>query len=231
MKLPERLDRPTFWMWVVPLLLGHLLLAMVLLAGAKGIGTIDTLIILWLAMIVAARFHDIGWPRWIAPTFMLVSMLLLPLVAAGYAIASNAAPARLPDWMNLIGWITGPANLVLLVVAGSVPGTPQIDPPGESLQVSGEAISPPVAESQFHARDALVVAGGVAVIVVILGAAFSGIFTSHRQQVSSQPSIVLPQPPPAPSRAEQQMRVESNGLTKYTNDFLRQLPQSPANRR
>jgi hypothetical protein len=86
-------------------------------------------------MVVAARFKDIGWPRWIAPVFMLGTMLLLPLVPVGVAIATNAAPVKLLSWINDIGLISGLANLLLLIVAGSVPGDQQADLLAATVQV------------------------------------------------------------------------------------------------
>jgi hypothetical protein len=257
MKFPPRLDRPTFWMWVVPLVLGHLLLAAILMSGAKGLGAIDTVVIVWLAMVVAARFKDIGWPRWIAPVFMLGTMLVLPLVAVGFAIATNAAPANLLSLINNIGLIAGLANLLLLIVAGSVPGDPQADRLAAAVQVFDDGppvlelpppvpvSSPAVAVSRFQARDAWVVGGGAGIIVLILAAVFGGVFNAHRQQgpapVSARVSapayapVSVYTPAPAPSQPVRvippQINVESNGLTKSTNDFLRQLSQSPTNRR
>ena len=243
MKLPERLDQPTYWMWVVPLVLGHLLLAAVLMSGAKGLGALDTVVIVWLAMVVAARFKDIGWPRWVAPAFMLGTMLLLPLVAIGVAIATSAAPSKLLSWMNNIGLIAAPANLLLVVIAGSVPGDHQADPPAASLLAAAEgppipelaqpvpASPPSVAVSQFQARDAWVVGGGATIIVLIVAAFFGGAFNTRRQQGSAPTYAAVPVPSPQARSNPPQMQLESNGLTKSTNDFLRQLSQSPTNRR
>lgn len=258
-KIPERLDRPAFWMWAVPLVLGHLLLAAILMSGAKGLGAVDTIVIIWLAMVVAARFKDIGWPRWIAPVFILGTMLILPLAAVGFAIATKAASAGLPGLINNIGLLSALANLVLLIVAGSVPGDPEADRMAATVQVFGDgpppvpqpdlvvapavAAPPPVAVSQFRARDAWVVGGGALVIVLIVAAFFGGAFNTRTQQGSAPVSAAVSAPAyapvpaytPAPSPQVRSnpppMQVEGNGLTKSTNDFLRQLSQSPANRR
>jgi hypothetical protein len=255
-KFPERLDRPTFWMWVVPLVLGHLLLTAVLVAGANGLGAIDTVVIIWLAMVVAARFKDIGWPRWIAPIFMLGTMLLLPLVAVGFAIATKAAPDKLLSWINNVGLIAGSANLLLLAVAGSVPGDPKADRLAATLQVFDEgpppvpeeppvpvlsqplpASSQPVAVSQFRARDAWVVGGGATIIVLIVAAFFSGAFNSHRQQASAPVAATVSAPvfTPVPMPATVPMpapspQVHSNP-PKMQVEGNGLLSQSPTNRR
>ncbi|HEY4919980.1 MAG TPA: hypothetical protein VII40_07740 [Xanthobacteraceae bacterium] len=124
-KLPKRLDRPSFWMWAVPLVLGHLVLGFIMMNGNIGpFGVVDTLIIVWLARALASRFRDIGWPVWIGPTILLVTMLGLPFLVLGYGIMSGAGD-QIMQWFSLIGLIAGPVNLVLLIVAGSVPGKPE----------------------------------------------------------------------------------------------------------
>ncbi len=127
-KSPKRLDRPTFWMWTVPLVVGHVVLTIVLtILGASGavrsLGAVDTVLIVFLARVLAWRFRDIGWPVWIGPTILLGTMLGLPFLILGYAIASHAG-GRIMQWIWLVGVIAGPANIVLLIVAGSVPGKP-----------------------------------------------------------------------------------------------------------
>src|SRR5262245_20266822 len=106
MKKPrKRLDRPSFWKWAIPLVLG--LVGMVFLGRSGALrlaGTLDTglnardtmvlaqgavglvmlLLIVLLAMALARRFRDIGWPAWIGPTILLVAMLGPPFLFAGY---------------------------------------------------------------------------------------------------------------------------------------------------
>jgi hypothetical protein len=120
----NQLDRRSFWMWAIPLTAAHLLLMILSVQGFKGLGPLDTVLIFVLAGILARRFRDIGWPVWIGPSFLIVTMLVVPLVAAGYGIASRAPPAQLLQWIGQIGQISGPANLLLLVLAGSVPSRP-----------------------------------------------------------------------------------------------------------
>jgi hypothetical protein len=97
--------------------------------------------------------------------------------------------------------------------------------------------------SQFQARDAWVVGGGAVIIVLIVAAFFGGATNTYRQQGSAPVPAKVSAPAYAPVRAytpapspqvrsnPPQINVESNGLTKSTNDFLRQLSQSPTNRR
>lgn len=70
---------------------------------------------------LAGRFRDIGWPIWIGSSFVIVTMLVLPIVALVYAIASHPQAPEFLQWLNRIGLIVGPLNLLLLIVAGSVP--------------------------------------------------------------------------------------------------------------
>ena len=51
---------------------------------------------------------------------MIVTMLILPPVAVGVAIASKAPPTTVLRSLNLIGLIAAAANLV--VIAGLAPG-------------------------------------------------------------------------------------------------------------
>jgi hypothetical protein len=128
----KRVDRPTFWKWAVPLVLGHVLLSVLAMNGLSKIGFIDTVIIVFLARTLAWRFRDIGWPVWIGPTILIGTMLVLPLLVVGYAIANNAGD-DITQWFSLVGLISGPVNLILLIVAGSVPGKPTVG--GEVAQV------------------------------------------------------------------------------------------------
>src|SRR5215472_81829 len=92
-KSRKRLDRPSFWKWAIPLMLGLVVLAILGVSGAARVGGIDTVVIvvsakalvrlvliLLLAMALARRFRDITWPAWIGPTILLVAMLGLPVL-------------------------------------------------------------------------------------------------------------------------------------------------------
>jgi hypothetical protein len=124
-KIPKRVDRPAFWMWTVPLVLGHVLLNVLIANGSAGpFGAADTVIVVYLARTLGWRFRDIGWPVWIGPTILLVTMIGLPFLLLGIAIMNNVG-SQITEWFTLYGLIVGPLNLVLLIVAGSVPGKPE----------------------------------------------------------------------------------------------------------
>src|SRR5215475_9232612 len=136
MKKPrKRLDRPSFWKWAIPLVLGLVVLAILGPSGAlRLVGEFDTglnavaaitlaialvflVLIVLLAMALARRFRDIGWPAWIGPTILLFTTLGPPFLDAGYTFA---------DEIRDIGDLVSMAvDLVLLIVAGSVPGKAQ----------------------------------------------------------------------------------------------------------
>jgi len=134
MKKPrKRLDRPSFWKWAIPLVLGLVVLAILGRSGAvRLVGEFDTglnavaaitlaltamalvllVLIVLLAMALARRFRDIGWPAWIGPTILLFTTLGPPFLDA--------------DEIRDIGeWVSMAVDLVLLIVAGSVPGKAQ----------------------------------------------------------------------------------------------------------
>ena len=122
-KSPKRLDRRTFWMWVVLLVLGHVLANLSSPRSSAAllpmIG-IDEVILILLAIALARRFRDIGWPVWIGPTILLVT-IGLPFLGIGIAMMNHAGD-QIMQWLQLYGLISGPLNLVLLIVAGFVPG-------------------------------------------------------------------------------------------------------------
>jgi len=121
---PKRLNRRTFWMWVVLLVLGHALANLSTSEPGSSapfpmIG-IDEVILILLAIALARRFRHIGWPVWIGPTILL-GTIGLPLLGIGIALMNHAVDQIAP-WLPLYGLISGPLNLVLLIVAGFVPG-------------------------------------------------------------------------------------------------------------
>jgi len=148
MKKPrKRLDRPSFWKWAIPLVLGLVVLAILGPSGAlRLVGEFDTglnavaaitlaialvflVLIVLLAMALARRFRDIGWPAWIGPTILLFTRLGPPFLVAGYTFAEapfNDAP-DIGEWVSMAGWISDSVDLVLLIVAGSVPGKENIE--------------------------------------------------------------------------------------------------------
>jgi uncharacterized membrane protein YhaH (DUF805 family) len=238
LKLPKRLDRPAFWMWPFPLIVGHLFLAVSIAAGLPGSGTIDTVIVIFLAGVLVSRFRDIGWPGWIGPSFMVVTMVLFPLAAAFYAGANKLPPDRLMELLSRIGLIAGPLNLLLVVVAGSVPGKARIDATaiGEGLllpaQAAGETTS--VLATRSDSKVVFLVGAGGVLAVFVIGLFIARGLAPNKQfnaSPSSSPQVapltqVSPSPQVRPNTP--QGEVEANGLTKSTNDFLRQLSNGPA---
>jgi len=83
---------------------------------------IDDVILIFLSIALARRFRDIGWPVWIGPTILLVT-IGLPFLGIGIAVMNHAGD-QIMQWLPLYGLISGPLNLVLLIVAGFVPGKP-----------------------------------------------------------------------------------------------------------
>jgi uncharacterized membrane protein YhaH (DUF805 family) len=224
MKLPERVDRRAFWTWAIPLVIAHVGLSAAAMAGVHAMGGLDTLIIIMFAALVARRFRDIGWRGWIGGSLVIATMLVAPLAVTAYAIANNLRPAQFMEAMSGVGLIVGPANLVLLAIAGYVQGYGPADPIsadlfGDALQPPAEAGSPPAAQDEHRLPDVFAVSAGIIVlVVVVVGIAIARLIP--RPYAASAPS--------APSQASiQGGQTQRNGLTKDTNDFLRQFSQHP----
>ena len=118
LKSLDQLNRRSFWLWTIPIVIVHERLNVVVAKGAR-VGSFDTVAILLLAYVVACRFRDIGWPAWLGPVFILVTMLVIPAVAMDWAFARNIEPDGSLQWLRQIADLIG---LALLVIAGSVPG-------------------------------------------------------------------------------------------------------------
>ena len=142
MKKPrKRLDRPSFWKWAILTVLGLVTLAIlrmsiVRLVGGNdivpivvtaGAGALARLVVIaLLAMALARRFRDIGWPAWIGPTILLVTQLSQPFLVAGYASMTYAYGVTfaydIREWGSMVRWISDSVSVVLLIVVGSMPG-------------------------------------------------------------------------------------------------------------
>ncbi|MGJ4931230.1 hypothetical protein ACQR1I_36490 [Bradyrhizobium sp. HKCCYLS2038] len=120
----KQLDLKSYRIWAGCLVVAHILAAVAAMNGAEFLGKLDTAIVLFLAWALAARSRDIGWPVWMAPTFLLVTMLLSPLLLLVYLIATQNKTADFLGLISIIGLVSAPLNLILLVVAGLVPGKP-----------------------------------------------------------------------------------------------------------
>jgi uncharacterized membrane protein YhaH (DUF805 family) len=132
-------DRPSFWKWAIPLVLGLAVLSILPLSGAaRSVGGLNAavivrlavvavalarlVLIVLLAMALARRFRDIGWPAWIGPTTLLVIIIGLPFLVSGYAAATHADILK---WAPTVSWISDSLSLVLVIVVGFVPGSPR----------------------------------------------------------------------------------------------------------
>jgi uncharacterized membrane protein YhaH (DUF805 family) len=195
MTLPERVDRRAFWTWATPLVIAHVGLATLPVAGANAMGAFDTFIIIMLATLVARRFRDIGWRGWIGGTFMIATMGVAPLAVFAYAIATNFPPAQLTDAVNSVGLVSGIANLVLLVVSGSVRGSGRVDPvpagAADALQPPAEARSPSAAQDAHRVPRVLAMTAGIMLETVVAVVAVVGIgiaLPAPRPYATSAPS-------------------------------------------
>jgi uncharacterized membrane protein YhaH (DUF805 family) len=139
-KSAKRLGRDTYWMWTVPLVLGHVFLAYRLLffpltlGIASSLASADTILIVLLAIALARRVRDIGRPAWIGPTILFVTMYGLPFVIIGLDTMTRA-DVQIMQWVWLrmtmmiqlwsaCGLFGTPVNIALLIVAGFMPGKP-----------------------------------------------------------------------------------------------------------
>ena len=138
-KSPKRLDRPSFWKWAILLVLGLVVLSILpLYSAALSVGgpnaafivglAVATMalarlvLLVLLAIALARRFRDIGWPAWIGPTILLVTMVGLQFLVAAYATAT--LDEDILEWAPTAAWISDSLSLLLLIVAGFVPGKP-----------------------------------------------------------------------------------------------------------
>jgi uncharacterized membrane protein YhaH (DUF805 family) len=196
MTLPERVDRRAFWTWVIPLGIAHAGLSTLAAAGVNAMGALDTVAVIWLAALVAARFRDIGWRGWIGASFMIATMVAAPLAFIAYAIASKFPPAQFMEAMNEVGLIVGIANLVLLVVSGSVRGSGAVDPiPAgavvDALQPPAEARSPSAAQDAHREPSVLAMTAGIMLVTLVVVVAVVGIaiaLLAPRPYAASAPS-------------------------------------------
>jgi hypothetical protein len=104
--------------------------------------SLETVLMVFVAMTIGARFKDIGWNRWMGIAIALVIVFVLPLVLLfGVTLPSdqmaNAAPDASPldilPWY--VGWSSTACLLVLVVIAGIQPSKIDAGP----AQASGRA--------------------------------------------------------------------------------------------
>lgn len=235
LKLPkENVDRETFWMWAVPLAFLHVVASFASAAGIPAASTGDTILVIWYAIVLGRRFGNIGWPAWIAVALVVTTMVVIPLGLVGYAIAKNIPRTEFMSLMGTVGVFNIGVNLIMMVVAGSVRGNAPAAPAPASLDGFGP---PPIAAPAEPRRPDPIVVGAVIVFAVAAIGLVVALLFPHQhatQALSSPPPVsslpaVIPAPAVTPSRpiGSAGGEVQSNGLTKNTNDFLRQLSQQP----
>jgi uncharacterized membrane protein YhaH (DUF805 family) len=113
-----QLNRKKFWAWISGLLVAKFAIGSLLVMSgpaAKQFGFIDTGIAIAIAVVIGARFKDIGWYTAIGFVMTAVIMFVLPFVLL-IAIAPK-------DSMTLgyIGWPSTLCLVALIIVAGTRP--------------------------------------------------------------------------------------------------------------
>jgi uncharacterized membrane protein YhaH (DUF805 family) len=121
-----RLNRKQFWIWIGGLFAAKIAVFSVLTVAptSQPISYIDTLIALFIAMAIGARFKDIGWPPALGIVLTFLIMVVLPL-----ALLFATAPKD-PIALQYVGWATTACLFALVVVAGTRPS--RIAAPTES---------------------------------------------------------------------------------------------------
>jgi uncharacterized membrane protein YhaH (DUF805 family) len=122
------LTRKEFWIrmaWLLPAKFALTFVALLMLTSTKTsgpFGAMDTMIAVFIAITIGARFHDIGWRRWLGVLLTLVLMLGLPIVTLIAVAMSNSLPhGANPFDVWYVGTPSTIGLLVLIVVAGSWP--------------------------------------------------------------------------------------------------------------
>lgn len=203
----HRVDRAAFWLWAVPIVFAHGLFAVAMVYNVHTpLGSVDTGLIVVLAIVLVGRFRDIGWPVWIGPAFLLGTMLVLPIVLLVYMISVGAAGSFL-DAMMAVGQFSSVGNLALLVLAGSVPGR---TPPPTTSEIPRYRVSAPLVFG----------VGVIAALLLVIAAALVGIFdTAKGPTTQAGATSTVTRSPIANTNAQPV-------LTKETNDFLKSLART-----
>jgi hypothetical protein len=117
------LGRKPYWIFVAILMglkVGLIVAIEYVPQTLSALRSIDTGLVVGLAIVVGARFADIGWSRWLGITLVVLIMLVLPVVLIFAAPPKVSGPLGSPlDALPDLIWISTVALVVLLVVAGS----------------------------------------------------------------------------------------------------------------
>jgi hypothetical protein len=117
-----KLSRRTYWICVAALLavkLGLVFAVEFSLVTLSAVSSIDTGIAAALAVVVGARFADVGWSRWLGFALVVLIMFALPVGLLLISPPKRPEPGASPlDALPGLMWISTVALLLLLVVAG-----------------------------------------------------------------------------------------------------------------
>jgi hypothetical protein len=117
-----KLSRTPYWICVVALLavkIGLLLAVEFSLVPLSAVSPIDTGIAVALAVVVGARFADVGWSRWLGFGLVVLVMFVLPVGLLLISPPTRPEPGASPlDALPNLMWISTVALLLVLVVAG-----------------------------------------------------------------------------------------------------------------
>jgi hypothetical protein len=138
------------------------------------------------------------------------------IALAIYAIVSKFPPAKFMELVGYVSQIIGPINLLLVIVTGSVRGKEHVDQPAAAApgvdRISvARAGAAPVTQTDNFWQVLFFVIGGIVLIVISAG---------QLAAILSRPRGVTSLPPPNMSS---ESKAQSNGPSKSTNDYLRQL--------
>jgi hypothetical protein len=181
---------------------------------------VDTGLIVVMAMALAGRFRDIGWPVWIGPTFMLGTMLVLPMLVLFYMISIGAAGSAFMPALRVIGQFSGLGNIVLLLLAGCVPGRspPPSQPAGDDPPGGPDVTQSPTSFEKPQRGTAAALEFGVGgIVALLLIAAIVGISRAGKGPNAEVGAASAATTSPAANP------YGKNVLTKETSDFLRDL--------
>ena len=71
-----------------------------------------------MALVVGARFVDIGWPRWLGVVLVLVIAIVLPIALIFASPMISTRPKNPLDVVPDLAWIATVMQLTLQIVAG-----------------------------------------------------------------------------------------------------------------
>jgi hypothetical protein len=120
------LNRKQFWIWIACLLLVKLAtgISFVLSEDSHILSYIDTVLAVFIAMTIGARFNDIGWRRWLGIVIALLIMVVLPIALLfAWIIPSGALDKSAVDAFDALPWYFGWSSTVCLIVLIVVTGT------------------------------------------------------------------------------------------------------------